>query len=502
MARYIMANRRAGLFSTDAKLRSRAALDVSYAMEFAATSNLVNEFSGRSETSRRTLVLDIDPAEVAAKKKQLPPQVMIEPEILHYTESALPLDLAALRRASRAKDLIPGTGTTVSYKVRGSGEVLVGAEVELFLRGSSGLSKEIKGVTDAAGEVTFEISTFWHVAALVVAPVGGYWRHLVRGPRNGQTVTLRRLPNTGRTAWWHRLHGVNNFSAERGATVKVGVIDTGLGAHPNLSHARDQGAFIAGGFDAAAGADVGAHGTHVAGIIGARPAARDEIAGIAPGVELFTARVFPPDAGANQGDIANALDHLSSVNECDLVNLSLGSAESSAIEHDSIIDALERGTLCVCAAGNHGTEPVSFPAGFSETLAITAIGLDGWAPDGSLAALHFPEDPLKFGDDGYFLASFSGFGDAVSAAGAGVGIISTVPPRHGYAAPYAVMDGTSMASPAACAALAAMLSTQGDYLAMPRNIMRAQHARSLLRLHARDLGLDAVFQGHGVPLAN
>lgn len=499
MARFVMANRRAGLFTKHEKVHSRKALDSSFQTHIKASSIIISDYSGPKETSRRTILLEGEPQEIAAKRSLMPPQVMIEPEILHYAETALPQDLAYMRNKSRSRSLKAGQGLQLALHIRGAGQALSGAEVNLYLRGAYDLSDVLTEITDVNGKVTFTFSDFWQVAAAVISPVGGFWRKLVRGPRDGQTVILRRLPAGGRTAWWHRLHGVNVYNANIGQGVRVGVADTGLGPHPNVAHAEDQGAFIDGGHHGTAGADVDSHGTHVAGIIGARPIAPDELAGIAPGASLYTARVFPPGMGANQGDIANAIDHLSSVNQCDLINLSLGSTQGSEIERDAIIDALERGTICVCAAANDGVEPVNYPAKFDETIAISAIGFNGWAPDGSISALNYPEVPDKYGIDGYFLASFSNFGYALTGAGGGVGIISTVPERFGYTAPYAVMDGTSMASPAACGALAGHLSKRADYLAMPRDITRAQKARAIFRESARDIGLDDKYQGRGVP---
>ncbi len=171
------------------------------------------------------------------------------------------------------------------------------------------------------------------------------------------------------------------------------------------------------------------------------------------------------------------------------------------IEHDAIIDAMKRGTLCVCVTANDGVESVNYPAKFAETLTISAIGLNGWGPDGLIAALNYPEDPEKIGNDGYFLANFSNFGPGVSGAGGGVGIIWTVPARHGHVASYGVMYGTSMACPAACGAIAAMLARDAEYSAMPRDIMHAERARSLFRASAMDLGLAAISQGRGAPQA-
>jgi hypothetical protein len=49
------------------------------------------------------------------------------------------------------------------------------------------------------------------------------------------------------------------------------------------------------------------------------------------------------------------------------------------------------------------------------------------------------------------------------------------------------------------AALAALLSANPDYRALPRDEMRAQMARVLIQQHCRDIGLQAEFQGKGVP---
>jgi subtilisin len=236
----------------------------------------------------------------------------------------------------------------------------------------------------------------------------------------------------------------------------------------------------------------------VCGIIGARPVSPGHYGGIAPGVDLYVARVFPPDGGANQGDIVLAIDALSRTHQVDLINMSLGAEQGSQIERDAIQDALERGTLCICAAGN-SSGAVGYPAAFSETVAISALGLLGWAPEGTSSAGRLPEEPEKFGDEGLFLANFSCFGPEISATAPGVGYISTVPARHGLSAPYAAMDGTSMASPAACGALAALLSQDTDYQTMPRDQTRAEMARTILRRRCRDIGLEPDYQGRGVP---
>lgn len=116
-------------------------------------------------------------------------------------------------------------------------------------------------------------------------------------------------------------------------------------------------------------------------------------------MDVVCARVFGPgERGANQGDIASAIEHLSMVREADLVNLSLGAVHRSEIEHDAIVEALETGTLCLCAAAN-SAGPVQYPAAFEEAVAVSALGLQGWGPDGTLSASRCPVEKDRYGNE-------------------------------------------------------------------------------------------------------
>jgi subtilisin len=144
---------------------------------------------------------------------------------------------------------------------------------------------------------------------------------------------------------------------------------------------------------------------------------------------------------------------------------------------------------------------VIFPAAFPEAVAVSAIGLKGQAPSGSLSATRVPVNPAKHGAGNLFLAEFSNFGNSVDCAAPGVGIIATVPERFGLTEPYAVMDGTSMASPSACGALTALLAGSASYKALTGSA-RAEAARTILRNNLRTIGLSAAFEGGGMPLVS
>lgn len=499
MARYIIANRRAGKFTDSEKIASRESIASVLGSSFMSGANILEETHPSRETDRQAVLFEAEPAEIAAQMGSLPHDVIVEPEIVHYTDSYRPLDFLDVPRETLRAPVAFGRNTTLEVVVRSVRQPLWGTEVILFLRGLGSIGRELKAITNKQGEVRFEFSDFWSASAIVAVPAGGFWPMIQRGPSNPVAFDCPPLTEANEHfGWWHHQLGSSSHDEARGAGIRVGVIDTGVGPHPYLAHVEDVGAFIEGAFIANGGADVDSHGSHVCGTIGARPTSASDYGGIAPGVKLFSARVFPPNRGANQLDIVNAIDELSGQRQVDLINMSLGSAQGSEIERDAILDALERGTLCVCAAGNSNGS-VEFPAAFAETVAISAIGLLGWGPAGSMPSTRLPLEAARFGDSNLFHANFSCFGAPIVAAGPGVGIISTVPARFGLTKPYASMDGTSMASPAVCGILAAILSNSPAYQALPRNEARSATALQLLQQTCQSIGLDSRFQGRGMP---
>ncbi|HEV8061402.1 MAG TPA: S8 family serine peptidase [Gemmataceae bacterium] len=499
MPQYVLVNRRSGMFTSNEKTASRAT--VSATLGLLTSARIEADLKPADPLARQVVLLEADADQVAAIRAKMSADSILEPAIRRNLHRRVPIELRpSFPQAVTAKV------AAANYKVtiKGGGRPLPNIDVMIYWRNSSGQIQNTTVKSDAKGKVGFRAPSGSQVAFVEPIPYAGFWIMLAEAPPSGSTIDCIPLAKAGAggTGWWHDAMGVDVNKTTRGAGIKVGVIDTGCGPHRNLAHVTLVGAFVDGqALPPAQAKDVAEHGTHTSGIIGARPSKPADYAGMAAGCELFHARVFKgegPQDGPTQADIINAIDSLSRDHQCDLINMSLGGGPSSAAEEDAIQDAAERGTLCICSAGNDNG-PIEFPGAYEECAAVSAIGKVGWAPAGTFSANNRPKEADKMGQDNLFLASFSCFGPTLACAGPGVGIVSTVPDRNGFVGAYMEMDGTSMASPAACGALAVILSQDADYKALPRDASRSKRASLLLAQHCKPFGLPVKFEGRGVP---
>ena len=243
--------------------------------------------------------------------------------------------------------------------------------------------------------------------------------------------------------------------------INVAVVDSGIDVtHPDLN--------VVGGRNCGSDADPSfddhlGHGTHVAGIIGAKD--NDEgVVGVAPGANLWAVRVM---SAAGQGSTATALcgvDFVTSTrtdadatNDIPVANMSIGFYGARVADdgncgltnrdalHLAICNSVAAGVSWIAAAGNTADDFQRLvPASYSEVLTVTAMADFNSQPgDGA-------------GTDDAF-ASFSSFATLASdqahtIAAPGRSILSTAAPHSriwgGSKAPlYGTLSGTSMAAP-------------------------------------------------------
>jgi subtilisin len=199
------------------------------------------------------------------------------------------------------------------------------------------------------------------------------------------------------------------------------IIDSGIDfTHPDLNaDATRSKSFISGVTSAA---DENGHGTHVAGIIGAKNNS-EGVLGVASGANLVACRVFDKNGEGTLGSIIQALSYISTNAKAgDVVNMSLGEDEPSNILDEQVKNIAAKGIFFAIAAGNDGKAAKEFSPGrvnANNIYTVSAVdSLDNFA-------------------------SFSNYGnDVVDYAAPGVRIPSTY--LNGK---YAIFSGTSMATP-------------------------------------------------------
>lgn len=502
--KFVVSNRRSGLREPDALKRSREAFSHSFATMLSANVDVLHDLNPHDEEARRVIVVEGDPREIARKMADLHPDVLVELYQPRHLQRLEDPSILALNRLVGCTPLNPGEGAQITLHITAAGKPAAGARATIYLASTGGAGKPATQCVATADSSGTAVGTYdphvWTPAVALIEPANGAWNVVARPVSDGQAIDLPPVTDSGPLGWWGLLTGATAYSEENGKGIKVGVADTGVGPHPYLNHVNRLGSFLNGQptKGAKAATDCDRHGTHVSGIIAARPPSGPAFGGIAAGAELFMARVFPSGhSEAGQGDIALAIEALATESEVDLINLSLGGGPSM-IEADAIQVAFEHGTLCLAAAGNGYGQPVLYPAALQNVVAISALGLAGRIPPGAMEACNAPSTPDKRTSTGMYVAVFSNYGPQIAAISPGDGIISTVPAGNGFAEPYVPMSGTSMACPVATAALATLLGKNDSYKKMPRNGERAAEARRIFQATLFNLGLNPQYQGGGL----
>ena len=177
------------------------------------------------------------------------------------------------------------------------------------------------------------------------------------------------------------------------------------------------------------------HGTHIAGIIGAKEG-NGGIKGIAPNVKILPLK-FSEDGKGRTSSVIEAIEYAKKMG-VRIINCSFGASNYNPALSDEMKST---GILFVCAAGNNGSAEPIYPAAFELPNVLSVAAVDN-----------------KGG-----LASFSNYNESVDVAAPGVKILS-IAANNGYD----YYSGTSSAAPQVTG-MAALLESYRQSL-MPNDI--------------------------------
>ena len=216
-------------------------------------------------------------------------------------------------------------------------------------------------------------------------------------------------------------------------TTSVCVLDTGVDYdHEDLNVNKKLARNFAAGKDAD---DKNGHGTHVAGIIGAKDN-HVGVVGVAPNVSIIPIKVLGNGGTGSYADVIAGVDATPGL--CAVANMSLGGP---------VYDPLVKAVRCAAGYDVSGVEDPGPCSGNRVIFTLAAGNESDDAANHSPANASYSREPKEpiytiaaFGKDDIW-ASYSNYGGPVDYALPGSGIKSTIPGG------YATYSGTSMAAP-------------------------------------------------------
>jgi len=213
-----------------------------------------------------------------------------------------------------------------------------------------------------------------------------------------------------------------------GSGAVIAIVDTGV----DLQHSDFAGKLTAGydfvNNDTNADDDQG-HGTHCAGIAAAQGNNGYQTAGVSWGARIMPVKVLSSSGSGTTANIIKGVDYAKN-NGAHIISMSLGGGGYSQAFQDSINSAWAAGKIIIAAAGNSNTSAVSYPAAYSNVVAVASTT----STDAR--------------------SSFSNYGSWVDVAAPGSNILASA-----NGGGTTTMSGTSMATPVV-AGLAALLKTK------------------------------------------
>ncbi|MEO6029047.1 MAG: S8 family serine peptidase, partial [Candidatus Binatia bacterium] len=232
------------------------------------------------------------------------------------------------------------------------------------------------------------------------------------------------------------------------------------------------------------------HGTHVAGTIGATTNNAIGVAGVTWRTAVMPLRVLGV-SGGTVFDVAQAIRFAARLSNssgtlpprrADVINLSLTTSGDDPVLRNAVDAATAAGVLVVAAAGNTGSNGFLSPAGFPNVVSVAATDRLG--------------NPARYSNFGPTITVAAPGGDTHhdrDADGRPDGILST---RLPGLEPYALMQGTSMASAHASGVAALLLGVPGSAGVSPSRL------REILLATADDRGTPGRDDRYGAGILN
>jgi major intracellular serine protease len=264
---------------------------------------------------------------------------------------------------------------------------------------------------------------------------------------------------------------------EQGEGIVIALLDTGIDkGHPDLRDNILDGRNFSDSGSADDYQDRNGHGTHCAGII-AGVENGSGIVGVAPKAKLLVGKVLGDDGSGSYQSIIKGIKWATNWRgpkgeKVRIISMSLGGSYNDPRQYKAILEAVSQGIMVVCAAGNEGdanenTYEHGYPALYPETISVAAC------------------------DENRKLADFSNNNLQVDVIGAGVKVLSTYPQSQ-----YAVLSGTSMATPHIAGALALIIKIGEKQFKRP---LTESEIFALLTKCCCSLGYQKSSEGNGMP---
>jgi subtilisin len=287
---------------------------------------------------------------------------------------------------------------------------------------------------------------------------------------NNIVTAVEPLPGDEYLNSWGVQHigaGVVHTSGNKGAGVKIAVLDTGIDyTHADLfGNYKGGDNFVEYGTPPVDPHDPfddswNGHGTHISGIIAAEQN-DNGVVGVAPEAELYAVKILDGGGFGLAEWVIDGIEWAVS-NGMQIVNLSFEGGYNPAIEEACDV-AYANGVLLIAAAGNTYGGPVEYPAGYDSVIAVTGTDVN------DINAWFSPVDPK------------------IELSAPGVNIMSTVPSTINITG-YDNLSGTSQAAPHVAGTAALILSSGNLEDLNNDGQVNNEDVRLKLRMTAIDLG--------------